>query len=664
MKKKVVIIGGVAAGASAAARLRRRDQQAEIKIFERGPYISYANCGLPYYVGDVIEDRSELLLQSPKLMKQRFDIDVHVLHEVMEIKTAEKKVVVKDLESGRVFEESYDKLLIATGSSPIKPPLPGIDGKQVFTLWTVPDTDVIKGYLEKEKPQSAVVIGGGFIGLEMAENLHRAGVKVSLVEMQNQVMAPMDYEMAQLLHQNMDANGVELILGDGVKQFCEEGGRTKVELTSGRALTTDMVILAIGVKPNSQLAREAGLTLNQRGGIVVNPYLETSDPDIYAAGDAVEVDNFVTRDKTMIPLAGPANKQGRIVADNIAGDRKSYKGSLGTAVAQVFDLTAATVGVNEKSLAAQGKVKGMDYHALLINQKSHAGYYPGATVLTLKLLFDLEGKILGAQVVGQEGADKRIDTIAVTMRMGGTVHDLAELELAYAPPYSSAKDPVNMLGFVAENVLDGLVSFTSTREVDEMRSSGRRDLTVLDVREKVEVQSYSIPGSVHIPLGQLRERHQELDKSHLIVIFCAVGVRAYNAARILAEYGFTRVSVAEGGMGFYRSQHYESLCAGEGCRDQDLYTGEGQLPKGVRAAALDTEGKTLDCSGLQCPEPFLKVSKALEEMKDGELLKVRAVDLGFVRDVESWCKRTGNTFQKTEKENGESIVYIQKGVKG
>lgn len=615
MRKKTVIIGGVAAGASAAARLRRRDQQAEIVIYERGPYISYANCGLPYYVGGVIEEKSELLLQTPGMMKKRFDIDVRVLHEVTAIRPAEKKIVVKDLESGRTFEDDYDKLLIATGSSPIKPPLEGIDGKHIFTLWTVPDTEKIKAFLERERPQSAVVVGGGFIGLEMAENLHRAGVKVALVEMQNQVMAPLDYEMAQLLHQNMDFNGVELHLGDGVKRFYEEEGRTKVELSGGRVLTADLVILSIGVKPNSRLAGEAGLALNRRGGIVVNSYLQTSDPDIYAAGDVIEVDNFVTGEKTMVPLAGPANKQGRIVADNLAGDKKTYDGSLGTAVAQVFDLTAASVGVNEKALIAQGKVKGMDYHAMVINQKSHAGYYPRATVLSLKLIFDAGGKILGAQIVGRDGVDKRIDTIAVTMRLGGTVHDLARLELAYAPPYSSAKDPVNMLGFVAENILDGLVSFTTCKEVDEMLKEGREDVTVLDVREQSERLAYAIPGSVHIPLGQLRERAGELDPDKRIVIYCAVGVRAYNAARILEEQGFGRVSVLEGGITFYKSQHYENS---RGQREEFVYTGEGQLPgsrreafgtlpgsedageqKAVRAASAESPYVAFDRCGMQ-----------------------------------------------------------------
>lgn len=558
MQKKTIIIGGVAAGATAAARLRRRDQQMEIVILERGDNISYANCGLPYYVGDVIKERSELLLQTPEMMKQRFRIDVRVLHEVKQIKPKEQKVAVQNLKTGEIYEEAYDNLLIATGSSPIRPPIEGIENEHIFTLWTVPDTDAIKGYIEKEQPAHAVVIGGGFIGLEMAENLHHAGLKVTLVEMQNQVMAPFDYEMAQLLHENMDINGVELVLGDGVERFYQENGKMVAELKSGKKLATDLVILSIGVRPNSQLAKEAGLALNEKGGIVVNPYLQTSHPAIYAAGDVVEVNHFVTGEKTMIPLAGPANKQGRICADNIAGDKKTYEGSLGTSVAKVFDLTAASVGINEKVLKAQGKEKGRDYYAVVIDQKSHAGYYPNASSLTLKLIFDLQGKILGAQAVGKKGVDKRLDTIAVTMGLHGTVHDLAKLELAYAPPYSSAKDPVNMAGYVAENILDGLVSFVSSEETDRMMAEAPEDMVVLDVRENVERRAFAIEDSVHIPLGQLRERLSELPKEKRIVVYCAVGIRAYNAARILMENGFARVDVMEGGISFYRSQHYHS----------------------------------------------------------------------------------------------------------
>ncbi|WP_099468116.1 CoA-disulfide reductase [Konateibacter massiliensis] len=558
MSKKTVIIGGVAGGASAAARLRRLDAEAEIIILEKGDYISFANCGLPYYIGDVIQNRDELLLQTPEGMKKRFNIEVRVLSEVTQIKSDKQSVVVKNVKTGEEYEESYDNLIVATGSSPIKPPLEGIDQENIFTLWTIRDTDKIKAFLQEEKPQSAAVIGGGFIGLEMAENLHHAGIDVTLIEMQNQVMAPADFEIAQLLHENMEKNNVSLVLGDGVKSFVKTNDGTQILLTSGNTVTVDMIILSIGVKPNSLLAKEAGLELNQRGGIVVNEYLQTSVPNIYAVGDVIEVKNYVLKEKTMIPLAGPANKQGRIAADNIAGAKKKYNGSLGTAVAKVFDLNVATVGVNEKTLKAQNKIKNKDYYTVLINQKSHAGYYPGATPLTLKLLFEKDGRILGAQIIGRKGVDKRIDTIATTMRLNGTIYDLAELELAYAPPFSSAKDPVNMLGFVAENVLLGHVSFIEYDEVDELIANGDKEtFTILDVTEAIERQAYAVPESYHIPLGQLRDRMEELDKDKLIIVYCAVGIRAYNAARILMQSGYSKVTVMSGGITFYKSMHYE-----------------------------------------------------------------------------------------------------------
>lgn len=452
MRKKTVIIGGVAGGATTAARLRRKDESMEIVLLERGEYISYANCGLPYHVGDVIKNRESLLLQTPEAMKKKFNIDVRVQNEAVKINPEDQTVTIKDLKKGIEYEESYDYLVIATGSSPVVPPIPGIDGPDIYTLWTVPDTDRIKKVIEIKKPKTAAVIGGGFIGLEMAENLNRAGLQVSIVEMQDQVMAPLDFEMAQLLHENIEMNGVSLLLGDGVASFEHKDGKTLITLNSGKELQTDMVLLSIGVRPNSELAGEAGLKLNGRGGILVDEMLRTSEENIYAVGDVIEVENYVLEEPAMIPLAGPANKQGRICADNIAGGQKKYKGTLGTSVAQVFDLTAAAAGVNEKTLIRKGKVRGKDYETVLINQKSHAGYYPGAVPVTLKLLFDLDGNILGAQAVGQEGVDKRIDVLAGAMRSGNTIYDLEELELAYAPPYSSAKDPVNMLGFTAENV--------------------------------------------------------------------------------------------------------------------------------------------------------------------------------------------------------------------
>lgn len=651
---KTVIIGGVAGGATAAARLRRRDSEMEIVILERGEYISYANCGLPYYIGDVIKSREALLLQTPQAMKQRFNIEVRTRNEVTGIFPEEKRITVMNHSSGESYEENYDKLIIATGSSPIKPPIPGIDAENIFTLWTVPDTDKIKSFIDKKNPRRAAVIGGGFIGLEMAENLHAAGLEVTLIEMQSQVMAPVDFEMAQMLHENMRMNKVELILGDGVKEFKEEGKGTGILLTSGRKIQADMVILAIGVKPNSSLAKEAGLTLNQRGGIVVDKELRTSNPDIYAVGDVIETEQLATGSKTMIPLAGPANKQGRICADNIAGDHKTYKGSLGTSVAKVFDLDVAAVGINEKSLKADGKVKGTDYETILIVQKDHAGYYPGATPMILKIIFDKKGIIYGAQIIGQKGVDKRIDTIAVTMKMKGTIHDLTELELAYAPPFSSAKDPVNMAGFVAENVLNGLISFAEWDEVDQLIDSKREDYTILDVTEEVERMVYAVRGSYHIPLGQLQRRLGELDKDKLIIVYCAIGVRAYNAARILMGAGFHNVKVMSGGITFYKSMHH--LDDIEKSQKQSLVAAD------IEEKKEENELKILDCSGLQCPGPIMKVHQAIKEMNEGEQLKVSATDMGFARDIEGWCRRTGNTLVKTERKDIENIIYIQKGV--
>ena len=656
MRKKTVIIGGVAGGATTAARLRRKDESMEIVLLERGEYISYANCGLPYHVGDVIKNRESLLLQTPEAMKKKFNIDVRVQNEAVKINPEDQTVTIKDLKKGIEYEESYDYLVIATGSSPVVPPIPGIDGPDIYTLWTVPDTDRIKKVIEIKKPKTAAVIGGGFIGLEMAENLNRAGLQVSIVEMQDQVMAPLDFEMAQLLHENIEMNGVSLLLGDGVASFEHKDGKTLITLNSGKELQTDMVLLSIGVRPNSELAGEAGLKLNGRGGILVDEMLRTSEENIYAVGDVTEVENYVLKEPAMIPLAGPANKQGRICADNIAGGQKKYKGTLGTSVAQVFDLTAAAAGVNEKTLIRKGKVRGKDYETVLINQKSHAGYYPGAVPVTLKLLFDLDGNILGAQAVGQEGVDKRIDVLAGAMRSGNTIYDLEELELAYAPPYSSAKDPVNMLGFTAENVLEKMVSFMSCRELDDrIETEGwEKDLTILDVTEEMERMVFHIPGSVHIPLGQLRQRMSELPKDRLIVTYCAVGVRSYNAARILEQNGFSDVKVLEGGTSFYQSMHYKDSQSSARREEEQLKVAEAE-PKEVRL---------VDCCGLQCPGPIMKVHETLESMEDGETVKVAATDMGFPRDIESWCQRTGNTLVKKERDGKQNVVFIKKGKEG
>ena len=650
MNKRTLIIGGVAGGATTATRLRRRDENREIIVFERGEYISYANCGLPYYIGDTIKSRDALLLQTPEEMKDKYNIDVRIKNEVLEIDPDAKKVIVKDLQTDKIYEESYDDLVIATGSSPLKPQIPGIDHKNIFTLWNVNDMDNIKSYINENKISSAAVIGGGFIGLEMAENLDHANLEVTLIEMQNQVMAPLDLEMANLLHENIIANGVDLILNDGVKAFEDAGEKIKIILTSGQEVIVDMVVLSIGVKPNSELAAKANLALNAKKGIIVDEHLKTSADHIYAVGDVIEVDNFITKEKTMIPLAGPANKQARILADNLCGDQKKYHGSQGSAIAKVFDLNAASVGINEKHLKAMKKVKNKDYFTALINQKSHAGYYPGATNLTLKMIFDADGKIYGAQIVGQDGVDKRIDTLATTIRLKGTIYDLMELELSYAPPFSSAKDPVNMLGYVAENILSHKARFIEWDEVDALLEDKKDDFVILDVTEEMERMVFAIKDSYHIPLGKLRQRINELDKSKLIIPYCAIGVRSYNAARILMQNGFKRVAILSGGTSFYKSMHY-----------QQKVTKKKNSSNDHPNINSDQKMKILDCCGLQCPGPIMKVNETLNEMENDEILKVSASDMGFLKDVASWCDKTGNTLLKSERVAQENIAYIKKG---
>ena len=547
---KTLIIGGVAAGAGCAARLRRLDENAQIVLLERGGFISYANCGLPYHVGDVIKARESLLVTPVEVMRGRYNVDVRTCNEALSIDRNTKTVLVKNHVTGEEYIESYDKLVIATGSSPLRPRIPGIDSPRILTLWTVPDTDHIRELIRGLGTKSAVVVGGGFIGLEMAENLHHAGLSVSIVEATDQVMAPVDPEMAEILHNNIRSNGVGLYLADGVASFEDKGASVDVKLSSGTVLSADIVILSIGVRPNSQIAKEAGLELNARGDIIVNDHMQTADPDIYAAGDVVEVEDFIFGDRTMVPLAGPANKQARIVADNICGIPSTYKGTQGSSVAQVFDMAAASTGANEKALIRRGLVRGKDYASILINQNSHAGYYPGAVPIYLKLLFSTDGgKIYGAQIIGQDGVDKRIDTIGTAIRLGAGVTALKDLELAYAPPFNSAKDPVNMAGFTAENVLRGLVKFSDWKIPE--------DAAILDIREEPEVAEYAFPGAVCIPLGQLRSRLDELDRGTHYVVMCAGGVRAYNAARILTQNGFGNVEVYPAGSKFYRLLHSE-----------------------------------------------------------------------------------------------------------
>lgn len=659
MAKKVLIIGGVAGGASTAARLRRLDESVEIILFERGPYISFANCGLPYHVGGSIKERDALLLQTPEAMKARFNIDIRVNNEVVSIDRQTKEVTVQDLKRSIKYTESYDELVLSPGSTPIKPPIPNIDCPNIFSLWTIPDMDQIISYVKEHHVKNAVVVGGGFIGIEMVENLHELGIEVNLVEMLNQVMTPLDFEMAAVVHQHLIHQGVGLYLDNGVKQFDYHAGKTIVSLQKGNQLETDMVILSIGISPNSELAKAAGLVTNQRGGIVVDTHLRTNDSSIYALGDAIEVVDYISGDKTMIPLAGPANKQGRIVANNLVGRDSCYEGSQGTAVAKIFDLTVATTGYNEKQLNQKGKHYGQDYLITLIQPKSHAGYYPGAFPMYLKVIFAKDGKVLGAQNVGYDGVAKRIDVIATAIRFGATIYDLQRLELAYAPPYSSAKDPVNMAGFAAENILKGDQPVILWRDVDTL---DKTKYQLVDVREEDEVILGTIESAIHIPINDLRDRHQELSKDKTIAVFCAVGLRGYIATRLLKQLGYQVVNLI-GGYSFY--QIYRQDYKKKEINQQMTCDKEGKPLSPIKTSVSSkelTEAISLDACGLQCPGPIIKLNAKVKELNRGDILKVSATDPGFPIDAKAWCKKTGNAFIKTEKEAKAFVVYLQKGI--
>ncbi|HHV58927.1 MAG TPA: FAD-dependent oxidoreductase [Clostridiaceae bacterium] len=538
MKKKVVIVGGVAGGASAAARLRRLDEHAEIILFERGDYISYANCGLPYYIGGTIKERSRLMVQTPDAMRSRFAIDVRTNSEVINIDTEKKCVTVRSKEKGE-YVESYDHLILSPGSKAFVPNIPGVDNERILTLRNIHDTDKIKHYADRNDVADAIVIGGGFIGVEMAENLRERGLNVTLTEAAPHVLAFLDRDMVALVEKELAGNGVELILNDGVKSFASIGNRVEATLSSNRKLIADIIILAVGVVPDTDFLKGSEIKLGVRGHILANEKMETNVKDVYAVGDAVEVVDFVTGSKTAIPLAGPANKQGRIAADNAAGFDSRYKGSQGTNIIKVFGLTAAGTGANEKAL----KAKGIPYKVIIIHPSSHASYYPGATPITLKLIFNDEGKILGAQGVGRDGVDKRIDVISTVIRLKGTVNDLTELETAYAPPYSSAKDPVNMAGFVAQNVLMGRSHVITWEEFKGMDKDG---YMLVDVRTEVEYGKGHIEGAINIPVDSLRSRMNELDKDKTIIVYCQVGLRGYFAERILAQHGFKVFNVTGG----------------------------------------------------------------------------------------------------------------------
>lgn len=541
---KVVIVGGVAGGATAAARIRRLDEQAEIVVFERSGYISYANCGLPYYIGDVITDPEALTLQTPESFFSRFRVNMKVRHEVTAIHPEKKEVTVKNLETDEVFEESYDKLILSPGAKPTQPRLPGVGIDKLFTLRTVEDTFRIKEYINQNHPKSAVLAGGGFIGLELAENLRELGMDVTIVQRPKQLMNPFDADMASMIHSEMRKHGVKLVLGYTVEGFEERNGGVDVLLKDNAPLHADMVVLAIGVTPDTALAREAGLELGIKGSIVVNDRMETSVPDIYAAGDAVQVKHYVTGEDALISLAGPANKQGRIIADNICGGDSRYLGSQGSSVIKVFDMTAATTGINETN----ARKAGLDVDTVILSPMSHAGYYPGGKVMTMKVVFEKGTyRLLGAQIVGYDGVDKRIDVLATAIHAGLKATQLKDLDLAYAPPYSSAKDPVNMAGFMIDNISKGLKQW-HLHDADKLPRDG--SVILLDTRTAREYSSGHIEGFVNIPVDELRERLDEIEPGKPVYVICQSGLRSYIATRILEGYGYEAYNFA-GGFRFY-----------------------------------------------------------------------------------------------------------------
>lgn len=647
---KVLIIGGVAGGASAAARLRRVDEKCEIILFERGEHISFANCGLPYYIGEVIKEKEKLLVQTPEAMKKRFNIDVRVLNEVVSIDINKKEVEVHDLKNNNKYRESYDKLILSPGAAPIKPGIEGIDASNVFTLRNIPDTYAIKDYVDNKKPKNAVVVGGGFIGLEIAENLHERGVSVNVVELANQVIGPIDYDMASIVHGHIKDKGAGLLLEDGVKSLKHYNGYSEVELNSGKKIKTDMIALGIGVRPEVNLAKAAGLELGERGGIKVDKTLRTSNADIYAVGDAVEVIDYVNGKPTLIPLAGPANKQGRIAANNVCGMNEEYEGTQGTSVLKVFDLTIASTGNNEKLL----KRFNIPYEKSYTHSASHASYYPGSSTIAMKLMFSPEdGRILGAQAVGFDGVEKRVDVLATAIRAGMTVYDLEKLELSYAPPYSSAKDPVNMAGYVASNILKGACSIIHWHDIEKL---DKNKSILVDVRTPMEFELGTIEGAVNIPVDEIRNRLGEFPKDKEIIIFCRVGLRGYLAARILMQNGYDKVKNLSGG--------YLTYSAAVSKTSGDIVDGGGtakMLLTPVCGSCNSTANITVDACGLQCPGPIMQVNNTIKSMKSGEMLEITATDPAFATDVASWCSRTGNQLIQIVREGKTIKACIRKG---
>ena len=647
-KQKYLIVGGVAGGATAAARMRRLSEDAEIILFEKGKYISYANCGLPYYIGGVIEERERLFVQTPEAFGKRFNIDVRTESEVIAIDVVAKRVAVRTAD-GEEYEESFDKLLLSPGASPVVPPLAGIQSEGIFTLRNVSDTDRIKQYITERRVRRAVIVGGGFIGLEMAENLKHAGAEVAVVEMAPQVMGPIDYSMAALVHEHLEQQGVKLYLEQAVESFSRDNEELTVHFKSGINLHADMVLLSIGVRAETRLAESAGLRIGEMRGIWVDEYLQTSVADIYAVGDAIEYPHPITGKPWLNFLAGPANRQARIVADNmVLGNHVKYEGAIGTAIAKVFDLTVASTGLPAKRL----KQMQIPYLSATIHNGAHAGYYPGSLQMDIKITFSpADGRLYGAQIVGYDGVDTRINQYALAIKNGATVEDLTRLEHAYAPPFSSAKDPVAISGYVAGNILSGKMQPLYWRELQQAETD---NVTLIDVRTPDEYALGTIPGAINIPLDDMRERMSEIPADRPVWLFCGVGLRGYLASNILNANGYKDVRNLIGGLKTYKAA-----------------TAKLPIPEGfdIKENTNKTTNTTddsnmkvikVDACGIQCPGPILKMKQAMDELSAVEHLEIRATDAGFLRDAEAWCRSTGNRFVGKRSEGGIHVVEVEK----
>lgn len=645
MGKKILIVGGVAGGASAAARMRRLDEDAQIIMFERGEYISFANCGLPYHIGETIKDRDVLLVQTPEGMNKKFNLDIRIKSEVVSIDTENKSVKVISEIDGE-YEELYDYIILSPGAKPIEPNLKGIKSKGIYKLRNINDMDRIKSLVDSRQVKNAVVIGGGFIGIETAENLKERGIAVTIVEAAPHILAPFDSEMSAIAEKELNDNGVSLILGNGVNEFEEINGKIKITLSNERVLETDMVILSIGVSPDTDFLKNSGINLAERGHVIVDEYMRTNIDGIYAVGDAILVKDYIYQNDVAIPLAGPANRQGRIAADNIAGLNRKYNGTQGTSILKIFSMAAGSTGNNERTLQRMGK----KYKVVYIHPMSHASYYPGATPLTIKVVYDLDGKVLGAQALGYEGVDKFIDVIATAIKFGATVEDLQELELAYAPPFLSAKSPANMIGFVAQNEL---TNFVDNFRAEDLVNFDSNKHILLDIRDELELETGSIEKSINIPLDSLRIRLNELDKTKEIWVYCAVGLRGYIAARILMQYGFSVKNLIGGykihTMGNYKAKEVE----------QNVST------KCPSCSIEDMEFENIvevDACGICCPGPLMKAKNTMDSLNIGDVMNIKASDPGFFEDVKAFAKRTNNELLDVKKESGIVYASIRKGI--